>query len=139
MFKDFITGPIFPVLGNHDTNPEAIDAPHSLPGPLGQQFSWNYDHVSALWKHEGWIGDEQVQQARIHYGAYSIVNHYGLRTITFNSDFWYHSNYLNYINSSNPDVSGSFDFVINELQAAEDCGEKVWIEAHVLSGMLSAE
>ncbi|KAI7294293.1 sphingomyelin phosphodiesterase-like protein, partial [Hortaea werneckii] len=28
LFKKYLTGPVFPVLGNHDTNPEAIDAPH---------------------------------------------------------------------------------------------------------------
>lgn len=38
MLKAYIpSGPIFPVLGNHDSNPEAIDSPHSLPGNLGQQ------------------------------------------------------------------------------------------------------
>ncbi|KAK4580259.1 hypothetical protein LTR86_000462 [Recurvomyces mirabilis] len=134
MFKQYLTGPVFPVLGNHDSNPEAIDAPHSLPGPLGQQFSWNYDHVAGLWQHEGWLNATAAQQARLHYGAYSVKNHYGLRMITFNSDFWYHSNFLNFINTSNPDVSGTFKFVIQELQAAEDAGERVWLFAHVLSG-----
>ncbi|KAF7190314.1 Sphingomyelin phosphodiesterase 2 [Pseudocercospora fuligena] len=134
MFGHYLTGPVFPVLGNHDTNPEAIDAPHSLPGPLGQQMSWNFDHVSALWQHEGWLSKEAANQARLHYGAYSIKNHYGLRMITFNSDFWYKSNYLNFINTSNPDVSGMFKWVIQELQAAEDAGERVWLFAHVLSG-----
>ena len=134
LFKKYLTGPVFPVLGNHDTNPEAINAPHSLPGPLGQQMSWNYEHVSRLWQHEGWIGEEQAKEARLHYGAYSIKNHYGLRMITFNTDFWYKSNYLNLINTTNPDVSGTFKFVIDELQAAEDAGERVWLFAHVLSG-----
>lgn len=134
LFKKYLTRPVFPVLGNHDTNPEAIDAPHSLPGPLGQQMSWNYDHVAALWKHEDWLDDAAENQARVHYGAYSIKNHYGLRIITFNSDFWYKSNFLNFINTSNPDVSGTFKFVIDELQAAEDAGERVWLFAHVLSG-----
>lgn len=134
LFKKYLTGPVFPVLGNHDTNPEAINAPHSLPGPLGEQMSWNYEHVSKLWKHEGWIDSAAAKQARLHYGAYSIKNHYGLRMITFNSDFWYKSNFLNFINTSNPDVSGSFKFVIDELQAAEDAGERVWLFAHVLSG-----
>ena len=134
MFEKYITGPVFPVLGNHDTNPEAIDAPHSMPGPLGQQMSWNFNHVSKLWQHHGWITPEAAAQARVHYGAYSMKNHYGLRMITFNTDFWYHSNYLNFINTSNPDVSGTFKFVISELQAAEDAGERVWLFGHVLSG-----
>ncbi|TKA22695.1 hypothetical protein B0A50_07788 [Salinomyces thailandicus] len=134
MFKKYLTGPVFPVLGNHDTNPEAIDAPHSMPGNLSMQMSWNYNHVSGLWQHEGWINKTAKQQARLHYGAYSVKNHYGLRMITFNTDFWYHSNFLNYINTTNPDVSGTFDFMIQELQAAEDAGERVWLFGHVLSG-----
>ena len=68
------SGPIFPVLGNHDSNPEAIDAPHSLPGVLGQQQSWNYEHVAGLWQQSGWISSEGAAQARMHYAAYSI-NH----------------------------------------------------------------
>ncbi|KAF4553549.1 Hypothetical protein D9617_6g092800 [Elsinoe fawcettii] len=134
IFKKYISGPIFAALGNHDSNPEAIDAPHSLPGRLGEQQSWNYHHVAGLWQHEGWITEKAAAQARTHYGAYSIKNHYGLRIITFNSDFWYKSNYLNYFNMTNSDVSGTFKFMIDELQAAEDAGERVWIVSHVLSG-----
>src|ERR1700761_4906324 len=85
LFKHYISGPIFPALGNHDSNPEAIDAPHSLPGPLGQQQSWNYDHVAGLWQHEGWIDAATAAQARTHYGGYSIKTHYGLRILAFNA------------------------------------------------------
>lgn len=134
MFKDYIGSPVFAVLGNHDSNPEAIDAPHSEPDGLGQQFSWNYDHVARLWQHNGWIDAATAQQARLHYAAYSVKNHYGLRIITLNTDFWYRSNFLNYYNMSNPDVSGMQAFLIQELQAAEDAGERVWILGHVLTG-----
>ena len=94
LFKEYIGSPVFPVLGNHDSNPEAIDAPHSLPGPLGQQFSWNYDHVASLWQQNGWINSTTASEARLHYGAYSVLNQYGLRIITLNTDFWYRSNFL---------------------------------------------
>ena len=137
MFKHYMpSGPIFPVLGNHDSNPEAIDAPHSLPGVLGQQQSWNYKHVSSLWQQNGWITPEAAAQARMHYAAYSI-NHPQypkLRIITLNTDFWYRSNYLNFINTTNPDNSGNLKFLVQELQAAEDAGERVWILGHVLTG-----
>lgn len=86
MFKEYLHTPVFPVLGNHDTNPEAIDAPHSMPGNLSQQMSWNFEHVSGLWKHNGWIDDAAAAEAKVHYGAYSIKNQYGLRMITFNTD-----------------------------------------------------
>ena len=134
MFAKYISGPVFAALGNHDSNPEAIDAPHSLPGPLGQQFSWNYDHVAGLWQQNGWINATTANEARLHYGGYSVKNHYGLRIITLNTDFWYRSNFLNYINTSNPDVSGMQHFLISELQAAEDAKERVWIVGHVLTG-----
>ncbi|TVY82540.1 Sphingomyelin phosphodiesterase [Lachnellula suecica] len=134
MFKSYLKGPLFPVLGNHDTSPENIDSPHSLPGPLGKQFSWNYDHVSALWQHNGWLSSSEAKQAATHYGAYSVKNHFGLRIITLNTDFWYRNNYLNFINTTNPDNSGILGFVIKELQAAEGAGERVWIIGHVLSG-----
>ena len=95
LFKEYIGSPVFPVLGNHDSNPEAIDAPHSFPGSLGtKQFSWNYNHVSALWEHNGWINSTTANEARLHYAAYSVLNQYGLRVITLNTDFWYKSNFL---------------------------------------------
>ena len=94
LFKRYIGSPVFPVLGNHDSNPEAIDSRHSLPGPLAQQFSWNYDHVASLWQHNGWINSTTANEARLHYGAYSVQNQYGLRIITLNTDFWYRSNFL---------------------------------------------
>jgi hypothetical protein len=134
MFKQYIGGPIYAVLGNHDTNPEAIDAPHSLPGPLGQQFSYNYNHVASLWENFGWINSTGADQARAHYGGYSVKNSFGLRIITLNTDFWYKSNFLNYINMTNPDVSGMQAWLISELQSAEDNGERVWILGHVLTG-----
>ena len=49
-------------------------------------------------------------------------------------DFWYRANIFNYINTTNPDVSGTFKFLIQELQCAEDAHERVWIIGHVLSG-----
>ena len=134
MFKQYLTGPVFAVLGNHDSNPEAIDGPHKLPGPLGQQFSWSYNHVSDLWKNNGWLDAKTADQAKLHYAAYSVKNQHGLRIITLNTDFWYRRNLLNFINTTDPDASGTFSFMIQELQAAEDAKERVWILGHVLSG-----
>jgi len=134
LFHTFLRGPVFAVLGNHDTNPSAQDAPHSLPDPLGQQLSWNYDHVAGLWQNEGWLSPTAAAQARTHYGGYSVKNNFGLRIITLNTDFWYRANLFNFINTTNPDVSGMQAWLISELQAAEDSGERVWILGHVLTG-----
>ena len=135
--KSYIKWPVYATLGNHDTSPVAIDSPHTLPGQLGGQYTWNYDHVASLWQDDGWIDSDAAAQARIHYGAYATVNSFGLKIITLNTDFWYRSNILNFINTTNPDVSGMQKFLIEELQAAEDAGQRVWILGHVLSGWVS--
>lgn len=88
MFKSYLTGPVFAALGNHDTSPSNIDAPHKLGGCVGGEFSWNYDHLSGLWKHEGWIDDKTALEAANHYGGYSVKNHYGLRIISINTGKW---------------------------------------------------
>jgi hypothetical protein len=44
------------------------------------------------------------------------------------------SNVFNYFNMTNPDNSGMLRFLTDELQDAEDAGDKVWILGHVLSG-----
>ena len=46
----------------------------------------NYDHVSGLWEHEDWLPEGAVQQAKAHYGAYSVQRQDGLRIITLNTD-----------------------------------------------------
>lgn len=47
---------------------------------------------------------------------------------------WYRHNVLAFINTTNPDNSGVFSWMIEELQKAEDACERVWIIGHVLSG-----
>ncbi|KAJ5472716.1 hypothetical protein N7530_006717 [Penicillium desertorum] len=134
MFKHYLSGPVFAALGNHDTSPANIDSPHNLPGRLGEQQSWNYEHLAGLWRHEGWISRDTADEASTHYGGYSVKTHYGLRIISFNTDMWYRHNVLNFINTTNPDNSGVFSWMIEELQKAEDASECVWIIGHVLSG-----
>ena len=85
MFKHYLSGPVFAALGNHDTSPANIDSPHNLPGRLGEQQSWNYEHLAGLWRHEGWISRETADEARTHYGGYSVKTHHGLRILTFNT------------------------------------------------------
>ncbi|KAG5337801.1 hypothetical protein C0989_008856 [Termitomyces sp. Mn162] len=120
----------------------AQDAPASLGGALAQQFSWNYDHVADLWKHEKWLPAAAVQLAKRHYAGYMVKRMDGLRLYflkfindqgigMLNCDILrrptqslYSSNYFNYINMTNPDVSGMLRFLTDELQSAEDAGDR---------------
>ncbi|CCL98101.1 uncharacterized protein FIBRA_00095 [Fibroporia radiculosa] len=128
------SGPVYAVLGNHDTYNEAQNAPYNLTPSLTGQFNWDYDHLASLWELNGWIDSGVAQQARTHYAAYSVERSDGLRIITLNTDFWYKANYYNYINLAGSDNSGMLRFLTDELQAAEDAGDRVWILGHVLSG-----
>ncbi|KAF8167475.1 Metallo-dependent phosphatase-like protein [Crassisporium funariophilum] len=135
LFKRMLgTGPLYAALGNHDSYNQAQDAPHAIGGALAQQFSWNYDHVSELWQHENWLPEAAVKLAKAHYAAYMVKRKDGLRVISLNSDMWYRANYFNYINMTNPDTSGMLRFLTDELQDAEDAGDRVWIMGHVLTG-----
>jgi sphingomyelin phosphodiesterase len=135
LFKRLLgSGPVYAALGNHDSYNEAQDAPQSLGGKLANQFGWNYDHVSKLWEQEQWLPESAVAQARAHYAAYSVQRNDGLRIITLNTDFWYRANLYNYINLTGADNSGMLRFLTDELQDAEDQGDRVWIVGHVLSG-----
>lgn len=87
-------------------------------------LSRNYDHVASLWAHEGWLPEVAVQQARAHYAAYMVKRVDGLRIITLNTDLWYRANMFNYINMSSSDPSGMLRFLTDELQEAEDAGDR---------------
>ncbi|PCH34030.1 Metallo-dependent phosphatase [Wolfiporia cocos MD-104 SS10] len=128
------SGPVYAVLGNHDTYNEAQNSPYNIGPELEGQFNWDYDHLAALWEYEGWISEETAQMARTHYSAYSVQRSDGLRIITLNTDMWYRDNYFNYINLASSDNSGMMRFLTDELQDAEDAGDRVWILGHVLSG-----
>jgi len=134
------SGPMYAALGNHDTYPANLDIPHSgLPKEIEDEFSWNYEHLSALWEQEQWISSSEAEQARTHYAGYSVRRQDGLRIITLNTDFWYKDNYFAYVNMTNPDISGMLRFLTDELQAAEDSQERVWIIGHVLTGWDSSD
>ncbi|KAJ3761911.1 sphingomyelin phosphodiesterase [Lentinula raphanica] len=132
--RTLLSGPVYATLGNHDSYNQAQGSPNSLDAPGANQFSWNYDHVSALWEHEGWLNGSAVQTAKTHYAAYSVQRSDGLKVISLNTNLWYRSNYFSYINMTNPDVSGMLRMLTDELQESEDAGERVWIIGHVLSG-----
>ncbi|KZT73123.1 Metallo-dependent phosphatase [Daedalea quercina L-15889] len=133
------TGPVYAVLGNHDTYMTAQSSAYNIGGGLDGQFDWAYQHLADLWELEGWISPESAQQARTNYAAYTVQRQDGLRIITLNTEFWYTQNAYNYINLSSSDNSGMLRFLTDELQAAEDAGDRAWILGHVPSGYSSTD
>ncbi|KIJ63471.1 hypothetical protein HYDPIDRAFT_175880 [Hydnomerulius pinastri MD-312] len=126
--------PVYATLGNHDTYIQFQMIPYALGGyVLGNQFNWLYDHVSTMWYYEGWIPEASVEYARTHYAAYTVKRPDGLRIISLDTDICM-LNYFSYINATQPDPFGILRFLTDELQDAEDVGDRVWIVGHVLSG-----
>ncbi|KAF5392498.1 hypothetical protein D9757_002323 [Collybiopsis confluens] len=151
--RTLLSGPVYATLGNHDSYNQAQGSPNSLDAPGPNQFSWNYEHVSALWEHEGWLDGPVIESAKTHYATYSVRRSDGLRIISLNTNLCTvqasvlpsnislsqtqilnRANYFNYINMTDPDVSGMLRALTDELQEAEDAGDRAWIIGHVLSG-----
>ena len=139
IFATFLPStPIYVTLGNHDSMPRAFNTPHSLnPKPSNTStnaLSWNYNFVSSLWHKHHWLTTSEASFAASHYGAYATTTKQGLRIISFNSDFWLKDNIFNYINSTNPDPSGTLTWLASELTECEAYGQRAWLIAHVISG-----
>lgn len=94
----------------------------------------NYKLLSSLWEGNGWVNKSTASYASTHYGGYAITIPQGLKIISINTDFWYTANIFNYYNFTNPDKSGTFRFLISELEAAEAANQRVWIIGHVPPG-----
>ncbi|OAX38504.1 sphingomyelin phosphodiesterase, partial [Rhizopogon vinicolor AM-OR11-026] len=131
--------PVYATLGNHDTYMQFQMIPYAMGGPLGSQFNWLYEHVSAMWQYEGWLAENVTEYAATHYAAYAVKRTDGLKIISLDTNIWYTSNYYSYINATEPDPFGVLRFLTDELQASEDAGERVWVVGHVLTGWDGAQ
>ncbi|KAK9448239.1 Metallo-dependent phosphatase-like protein [Limtongia smithiae] len=124
--------PVYATFGNHDTYPYALYAQNA--SGVASDFAWNTNLAADLWSAFGWIGDAAEADVRTHYGAFAVTTPDGLRVISFNSNFYYVKNYFNYWNMTNPDTSGMFRFISDELLACEKKGQRAWLMAHIPAG-----
>jgi hypothetical protein len=118
-------------------------------------IGFSYDHAASLWETLGWISADVAKVSKATYGGYSTIAPGGkLKIITINTDcktlfvlpsrrnwianvdgiVWYVDNWFNFVNSSNPDQSGTLRFLTDELQSAEDAGQRAYVIGHVLPG-----
>ncbi|KAH6908590.1 Metallo-dependent phosphatase-like protein [Coprinopsis sp. MPI-PUGE-AT-0042] len=93
-----------------------------------------YDTLSAGWKPI--IGEAAANQVAQGSGSYTtLVPGTNLRIISLNTVFWYKSNFWLYdSDTAQPDPNGFLSFLVAQLQAAEDAGERVWIIGHIPPG-----
>ncbi|KAJ2936622.1 hypothetical protein H1R20_g473, partial [Candolleomyces eurysporus] len=122
--------PVYPALGNHESAPTNA-FPRNTTTKKGASSQWVFDTVSKGW--EPVIGKAAADQAARLSGSYSaIVPGTNLKILSINTVYWYKSNFWLYdSNKAFPDPNGIIGFAAQELQAAEDAGQRVWIIAHM--------
>jgi sphingomyelin phosphodiesterase len=120
--------PVYGVVGNHESSPTNAFPPTALKNNVEQ---WVYDTLSADWSR--WIGATSASAAD-KFGAYSVING-NLRVISINTNLYYGGNYWLYEKTMETDPSGQFAWLVSELQAAENSGQRAYIIGHMPMGM----
>ncbi|KAJ3759690.1 sphingomyelin phosphodiesterase [Lentinula raphanica] len=120
-----ISAPIFPAIVNsfpRNTTDTTLDV------------QWVFDTQSAGWEH--WIGDAASQQVDHISGSYAAtVPDMNLVILSVNTQYWYRQNLWLYDSDSfQPDPNGILSFMVEQLQAAEDAGQRVWVIGHIPLG-----
>ncbi|CAI7606930.1 hypothetical protein N7533_003520 [Penicillium manginii] len=123
-------GLVYAALGNHDAAPLNLFPSDKVPSQYNPQ--WAYDALA-----EDWLtltGIPSVEKAR-EYGSYSAV-HPGskLRIISYNSIFYYKYNFFSYTEPMEFDPNNQLDWLIAQLQEAEDAKQRVWLISHIPTG-----
>ncbi|KAG6827566.1 hypothetical protein H0H92_011289 [Tricholoma furcatifolium] len=146
--------PVYPAIGNHEVAPINLYPRSTADTPDAAQ--WVYDTQSRGW--ETWINSTAASDVENTSGCYSVV-HPGtslrytdilsilrpisncmsidVRVISINTGYWYKANFRKFDGLNDrlsPDPNGIFAFLVQELQAAEDAGQRAWIIGHMAPG-----
>ncbi|KAM4697277.1 sphingomyelin phosphodiesterase [Discoglossus pictus] len=116
--------PIYPAVGNHESAPV-----NSFPPPYvhGNQSSrWLYDAMAQEWG--VWLPSPALGTLRLG-GFYALKLAPRLRLVSLNMNFCARENFWLLINSTDP--AGQLQWLVGELQEAEDNQEKVHIIGHI--------
>ncbi|XP_006885532.1 PREDICTED: sphingomyelin phosphodiesterase [Elephantulus edwardii] len=119
--------PVYPAVGNHESTPVNGFPPPFIEGNRSSQ--WLYEAMANAW--EPWLPAEALRTLRIG-GYYALTPYPGLRLISLNMNFCSRENFWLLINSTDP--AGQLQWLVGELQAAENRGDKVHIIGHIPPG-----
>ncbi|KAK3837051.1 MAG: Metallo-dependent phosphatase-like protein [Linnemannia elongata] len=115
---------IYPAIGNHEASPlNMFPTPKS-----GGDIAWLYNTLADDWTR--WLTSEAVKSFK-NYGSYTLNPAPGLRIVSLNTNFCYIANFYLYGHTSEYNPHGEVQWLIQQLQAAEDIGERVWIIGHI--------
>ncbi|XP_035688596.1 sphingomyelin phosphodiesterase-like isoform X2 [Branchiostoma floridae] len=128
MILKYLKIPIYPSLGNHESAPVNSFPPPFVSGK--DSISWLYDALAETWTH--WT--PVSTKSNIERGAfYSVLVRPGLRLISINTNYCYNLNWWLLLNTTDP--AGQLQWLTQQLQQAEDKGEKVHIIGHIPPGI----
>ncbi|CAJ0567409.1 unnamed protein product, partial [Mesorhabditis spiculigera] len=120
--------PAYFSIGNHEGVPIDVFAPRFTPERF--HMDWLYDTMADSWK--GWVPADQDANMR-YMGSYVVKPYPGLRIISVNTPLGGDPvNAFLYINQTDPD--GTMSWLIAQLYAAEQAGDKVHVTAHIPGG-----
>jgi sphingomyelin phosphodiesterase len=126
---------VYGTAGNHEAAPVNAIPPKAITTSSNSP-QWLYNALSSDWA--TWIGATAAQEEES-FGAYSTKYPGGnLRVISLNTNFYYKQNYWLYEKTMETDPSGQLAWLVNELQAAETAGERVYIIGHMPMGTSDA-
>ncbi|KAF9934771.1 hypothetical protein FBU30_000065 [Linnemannia zychae] len=116
---------IYPTVGNHENGP-----PNLFPTKAsGGDASWLYSSLASAWSR--WLPSDALASVQSNNGAYTVSPSPGFRIISLNTNFCYTMNFYLYAATNDYDPNGEIAWLVTQLQAAEDAGERVWIIGHV--------
>ncbi|KAG7095386.1 hypothetical protein E1B28_006142 [Marasmius oreades] len=129
-----LQAPVFPTVGNHEAAP-VNSFPRNTTKDHAQDAQFVFDTTGTGW--ERWIGDTAADQVKHQSGSYSrVVPDTNLMIISINTVYWYKLNFWLYdSDSQQPDPNGILGFLVSQLQAAEDSGQRAWIIGHMPPGI----
>lgn len=128
ILKYFPYTPIFPALGNHESNPVNSFPPNYVKG--NNSISWLYNALRNSWSN--WLPVEALETVS-KYGYYTVLRKPNLRIISLNMNYCNQQNWWMLINPVDPD--NELKWLVSVLQTAEENGEHVHIIGHIPPGI----
>ncbi|KAF8591358.1 sphingomyelin phosphodiesterase [Ramaria rubella] len=131
-----VGSPVYGAIGNHDTSPVNAFPRTDTQTTLNAQ--WVFNIQSAGWRQ--WIGAAAATELDHTSGSYAVVvPGLDLRVISINTQYWYPQNFWLYDTDNMPvDPNGILAFMVRQLQASEDAGQRAWIIGHIPAGKADA-
>lgn len=127
LIRQYFPGvPVFPALGNHEAVPI-----NSFPVQNPSHFNneWLYSKIAKEW---GEFLPQSTLDTVRRGGFYAVKAADRLRIVSLNTNFCYTYNWWLLYNSTDPE--GQLQWLVNELQAAEDAGDKIILIGHIPPG-----